>query len=75
MRKRLWRQSLPQWFGGGVPLDDVLRCAAGVPGQAGLEVQGATVREELLLDGVCKVGILVLLCIRSGLESFRVGAI
>ena len=34
---------LPQWFGGGVPLDSVLRCALGVPGEAGLQVQGATV--------------------------------
>ena len=45
----------------------------GVPGEAGLKEQGATVREEMLLDGVRKVGALVLLCLRRGLESYRAG--
>ena len=64
---------LPQWFGGGVPSDGGLRCTMGVPGGAGLKEQGATVREELLLDGVRKVGVLGLLCPRRGLESYRAG--
>ena len=62
---------LPQWFGGGVPLDGVLTCTMGVQGEAGLKEQGATVREEMLLDGVRKVGVLGLLCLRSELESYR----
>ena len=45
----------------------------GVPGEAGLKVQGATGREEDLLDGVSKVGVVGLLCLRSGLESYRAG--
>ena len=49
---------LPQWFGGGVPLDGVLSCTMGVPGEAGLKGQGATVREEMPLDGVRKAGVL-----------------
>ena len=64
---------LPQWFDGGVPLDGVLSCTMGVPGEAGLKEQGATVREEMLLDGVRKVRVLGLLCLRSGLESYRTG--
>ena len=65
--------SLPQWFGGGVPLDGGLRCIIGVPGEAGLKEQGATIREEMLLDGVRKVGILGLPCLRSELHSHRAG--
>ena len=64
---------LPQWFGGGVPLDGVLSCTMGVPGEAGLKEQGATVREEMPLDGLRKAGVLGMLCLRSGLESYRAG--
>ena len=64
---------LPQWFGGEVPLDDVLSCTMGVPGEAGLKEQGATVREEMSLDGLRNVGVLGMLCLRSGLESYRAG--
>ena len=45
----------------------------GVPGEAGLKEQGATAREEMLLDGVRKIGVLGLLCLRSGPESYRAG--
>ena len=64
---------LPQWFGCGVPLDGVLSCTMGVPGEAGLKEQRATVREEMLLDGVRKVGVLGLLCLRNGGDSYRAG--
>ena len=64
---------MQQWFGGGVPLDGVLSCTMGVPGEAGLKGQGATVREEMLLDGVRKVGVLGLLCLRRGLEYHKAG--
>ena len=63
---------LPQWFGGGVPLDDVLSCTMGVPSEAGLE-KGATVREGMPLDGLRKVGVLGLLCLKNGLDSYRAG--
>ena len=64
---------LPQWLGGGVPLDGVLSCTMGMPGEAGLKKQGATVRKEMPLDDWRQVGFLGLLCLRSGLESYRVG--
>ena len=64
---------LPQWFGGGVPLDGVLSCTMEVPGEAGLKEQGATVREERPLDGWRKVRVLGMMCLRSGLESYRTG--
>ena len=63
---------LPQWFGGGVPLDGVQSCTMGIPGEAGLE-KGATVREEMPLDGLRKVGVLGLRCLRNGLDSYRAG--
>ena len=56
-----------------MPFDGVLSCTMGVPGEAGLKEQGATVREEMLLDGVRKVGVLGLVCLRSGLDSYRAG--
>ena len=64
---------LSQWFGGEVPLDGVLSCTMGLPGEAGLKEQGAALREEMLLDGVRKVGVLGLLCLRNGLDSYRAG--
>ena len=64
---------LPQWFGGGVPLDGVLGCTIGVPGEAGLKEQGATAGEKMLLDGVRNVGVLGLPCLTRGLESYRAG--
>ena len=64
---------LPQWFGGGIPLDGVLSCTMEVPGEAGLRKQGATVREERPLDGWRKVRVLGMVCLRSGLESYRTG--
>ena len=64
---------LPQWFGGGVPLDGVLSCTMGVPGEAGLKEQGATAREKMLLDGVRNVGVLGRLCLTRGLASYRAG--
>ena len=64
---------LPQWFGGGVPLDGVLGCTMGVPGEAGLKEQGATAREKMLLDGVRNVGVLGRLCLTRGLASYRAG--
>ena len=63
---------MPRWFGGEVPLDGVL-CTMGVPGEAGLKEEGATLRGDMLLDGVRKVEVLRLLCLRSGLESYRAG--
>ena len=45
----------------------------GVPDEAALKVHGDYVREELLLDGVRNVGAQRLLCLRSGLESYKAG--
>ena len=56
-----------------MPLDGVLICTMGVPGEAGLTEQGATVREEMPLDGLRKVGVLGLRCLRNGLDSYRAG--
>ena len=65
--------NLQQWFGGGVPLDDGLRGTMRVPGEVGLKEQGATVREEMPLDGWRKVGVPGMLCLKSGLEFYRTG--
>ena len=64
---------LQQWFGGGAPMDGVLSGTMEVPGGAGLEEQGATVREERPLDGWRKVRVLGMMCLRSSLESYRTG--
>ena len=64
---------LQQGFGGGAPMDGVLSGTIEVPGEAGLEGQGATVREERPLDGWRKVRVLGIMCLRSGLESYRTG--
>ena len=64
---------LQQWFGGGAPMDGVLSGTMEVPGGAGLEEQGATVREERPLDGWCKARVRGMMCLRRGLESYRTG--
>ena len=62
---------------GGASLEEqgatVLSGTMEVPGGAGLEEQGATVREERPLDGWRKVRVLGIMCLRSGLESYRTG--
>ena len=64
---------LQQWFGGGAPMDGVLSGTMEVPGGAGLEEQGATVREERPLDGWRKVRVRGMMYLRSGLESYKTG--
>ena len=64
---------LQQWFGGGAPMEGVLCGTMEVPDEAGIKEQGATVREEGPLDGWRKVRVRQMMCLRSGLESFRTG--
>ena len=54
-------------------MDGVLSGTMKVPGEAGLKEQGAIVREERPLDGWHKVRVLGMMCLRSGLESYRTG--
>ena len=65
---------LSQRFSGrDMPFGGVLSCTMRVPGVAEMMVQGATVREELLLYGVHKAMVPVLLFRRSGLDAYVAG--
>ena len=51
----------------------VVPSTMGMAGEVGLKERGATVREKMPLDGLRKVGVLGVLCLRSELESYRAG--